>query len=90
MVLNTDLEDILMDCKMQVTAFIGGLLAPYHTNFLYQGDAITVVEADEFDRSFLKLQPTYACITTLDADHLDVYKTKESLVTAFHTNRMSN
>jgi len=59
------------------TAFIGGITQNYGTNFLMdkqsKGNQIMVVEADEFDRSFLTLQPDVAVITAMDADHLDVY-----------------
>lgn len=59
------------------TAFIGGITQNYHSNLLMDKEAsgkqILVVEADEFDRSFLTLQPDVAVITAMDADHLDVY-----------------
>ena len=59
------------------TAFIGGITQNYSSNFLMTeeetGDQVMVIEADEFDRSFLTLQPDIAIITAMDADHLDVY-----------------
>ncbi|MDH5414228.1 MAG: Mur ligase family protein, partial [Flavobacteriaceae bacterium] len=53
---------------------------------------VTVVEADEFDRSFLKLSPNIACITSMDADHLDIYGEKEALTQSFidFSNRVSD
>jgi UDP-N-acetylmuramate--alanine ligase len=66
------------------SAFVGGIMLPEKTNFIHKGFEKTVVEADEFDRSFLKLYPYAACITSLDADHLDIYKSHESLKQAFY------
>lgn len=55
-------------------AFLGGITANYGSNFLFSGEqATTVVEADEFDRSFLTLNPYLSVITSMDADHLDIY-----------------
>jgi len=70
-----------------VTAFLGGIATNYNTNYL-EGDlstpdAICVVEADEYDRSFLQLHPDYAVVTAMDADHLDIYGEKESLTKSF-------
>ncbi|MEM7186474.1 MAG: Mur ligase domain-containing protein [Bacteroidota bacterium] len=67
------LGHLLMECDMPVTAFLGGIAENYQSNFMSKGTEITVVEADEFDRSFLQLQPDIACVTTMDADHLDIY-----------------
>ena len=67
------LSHLLMDCNMPVTSFIGGISENYNSNYLNNGDDIMVVEADEFDRSFLHLDPDIACITTMDVDHLDIY-----------------
>ena len=56
-----------------VTSFLGGISENYHSNLILGKDEVSVVEADEFDRSFLKLSPNIACITSTDADHLDIY-----------------
>jgi len=56
-----------------MTAFLGGILEDYNTNYLHTGNDVMVVEADEFDRSFMQLQPDYAGITAMDPDHLDIY-----------------
>jgi UDP-N-acetylmuramate-alanine ligase len=56
---------------------------PDKTYFIYNGFDKTIVEADEFDRSFLNLQPYSGCITSIDADHLDIYKNHNSLKKAF-------
>ena len=65
------------------TAFLGGIAANYNTNFWSSDNNVVVVEADEYDRSFLKLHPSIAVITSMDADHLDIYKTPESFEDAF-------
>ncbi len=57
----------------QVTSFLGGISENYHSNLILGRDEVSVVEADEYDRSFLKLYPNIACITSTDADHLDIY-----------------
>lgn len=67
------LGHLLAECDMPVTAFLGGIAENYNSNFIYNGNKITVVEADEFDRSFLQLRPDIACVTSMDADHLDIY-----------------
>lgn len=70
------------------TAFLGGIAENYQSNIILGGTEITVVEADEFDRSFLQLSPNYAAITSMDADHLDIYGEKEELEKAFRICRL--
>lgn len=65
------------------TSFLGGISENYHSNLILGGDEISVVEADEFDRSFLKLSPNIACITSMDADHLDIYGEHSALEDSF-------
>lgn len=79
------LGHILAACNMPVTAFLGGIAENYNSNFIYKGSEITVVEADEFDRSFLQLRPDIACITSMDADHLDIYGDASEIENAFRT-----
>jgi UDP-N-acetylmuramate--alanine ligase len=67
------LGHILYECGADVTAFIGGIVENYHSNLIGNGKTVTVVEADEFDRSFMHLHPNIACVTSMDADHLDIY-----------------
>lgn len=75
---------LLYSSPIGCNAFIGGILANYQTNHLFTAeDAITVVEADEYDRSFLTLRPRYAVITSTDADHLDIYGEHASLRESF-------
>lgn len=66
------------------SAFLGGISVNYQTNYWKEGTSnIAVVEADEYDRSFLKLFPDIAVLTAMDADHLDIYGTVEALQEAF-------
>ena len=64
-------------------AFLGGIASNYGTNFWSHEKNVVVVEADEYDRSFLKLAPNIAVITAVDPDHLDIYGTAEEVVKAF-------
>lgn len=66
------------------TAFLGGISVNYNTNFIYNGNQISVVEADEFDRSFLSLYPDMAVITSTDADHLDIYGDTKHVLNSFN------
>ena len=64
-------------------AFLGGISVNYGTNFWSSERNVSVVEADEYDRSFLKLSPDVAVITAMDPDHLDIYGTAEEMEKAF-------
>ncbi len=77
------LGHILYQSGLDVTAFLGGIVENYQTNLIGDGKTVTVVEADEFDRSFLKLYPDMACITSTDADHLDIFGTQEEMLVSF-------
>ena len=77
------LGHLLYECNESVTAFLGGISENYNSNFISNGTEVTVVEADEFDRSFLTLRPNMACITSMDADHLDIYGEAETLKNSF-------
>ncbi|RIV73965.1 UDP-N-acetylmuramate--L-alanine ligase [Flagellimonas aequoris] len=77
------LAHLLKECGLPFTAFLGGISEDFNSNFVLDGTEYSVVEADEFDRSFLRLSPTVACITSMDADHLDIYGTKEELHHSF-------
>ena len=65
------------------TAFIGGVLNQNKTNLMSTGFDTILVEADEFDRSFLQLSPTIGCVTSVDADHLDIYGTEAEVFAAY-------
>lgn len=77
------LGHILYESGEDVTAFLGGIVENYHSNLIGSGKTITVVEADEFDRSFLHLHPNIACVTSMDADHLDIYGDKNAIEQSF-------
>jgi UDP-N-acetylmuramate--alanine ligase len=66
------------------TAFLGGITTNYNSNFLIGNNDVVVVEADEYDRSFLTLYPDMAIITSMDADHLDIYGDSSHLQESFH------
>ena len=78
------LGHILYQSGEDVTAFIGGIVEGYNSNLIGSGKTVTVVEADEFDRSFLHLYPNIACVTSTDADHLDIYGDSEHIEASFH------
>lgn len=74
----------LLAPETPIVGFIGGIAKNFGDNFvLAQHPQIAVAEADEFDRSFLTLHPSVAVITSMDADHLDIYGTREQLIDAF-------
>ncbi|WP_277871518.1 UDP-N-acetylmuramate--L-alanine ligase [Winogradskyella wandonensis] len=77
------LGHLLNECNVNMTAFLGGISENYNSNLILNGTEVTVVEADEFDRSFLTLSPDYACITSMDADHLDIYGDASELTKSF-------
>ncbi|WP_435134281.1 UDP-N-acetylmuramate--L-alanine ligase [Formosa sp. A9] len=77
------LGHLLYECNVPVTAFLGGISENYNSNYIARGTEVSVVEADEFDRSFLTLSPDLACITSMDADHLDIYGKAEALQESF-------
>jgi UDP-N-acetylmuramate--alanine ligase len=77
------LGHILFESGVDVTAFIGGIVENYNSNLIGNGKTVTVVEADEFDRSFLHLNPNIACVTSMDADHLDIYGDKSAIEASF-------
>lgn len=78
------LAHLLKESGTPLTAFLGGISEDFDSNFLLEGTAYSVVEADEFDRSFLRLTPNVACVTSMDADHLDIYGDSDALQQTFH------
>jgi UDP-N-acetylmuramate--alanine ligase len=77
------LGHLMFECNVPLTAFLGGISENYNSNLIINGTEVTVVEADEFDRSFLTLSPDMACITSMDADHLDIYGDASELKKSF-------
>ncbi len=82
--ISTILGHILKETGVNATSFLGGISENYNSNLILGGDEISVVEADEFDRSFLQLSPNIACITSMDADHLDIYGAPDALEQSFN------
>lgn len=80
---STILAHLLYEAGEKVTAFLGGISENYQSNYISSGNEVVVVEADEFDRSFLQLFPNISAITSMDADHLDIYGAHDALVDSF-------
>ena len=74
---------ILTDTGFGCTAFLGGIATNFESNFVLGNNDVVVVEADEYDRSFLTLHPDIAVITSMDADHLDIYGDESQLHESF-------
>jgi UDP-N-acetylmuramate--alanine ligase len=77
------LAHLLKETGVSITAFLGGISEDFNSNFLLEGTEYSVVEADEFDRSFMQLSPNVACVTSMDADHLDIYGDAQELERTF-------
>ena len=81
---STMLAHILYTSSLQCNAFLGGISTNYNTNFIASTSSdYTVIEADEFDRSFLQLNPFASIITACDADHLDIYGDEKTFLKGF-------
>ncbi len=78
------LSHMFISDNKKVTAFIGGILNHYDTNLILKGNDYFIVEADEFDRSFLFLNPEFGCITSIDQDHFDIYESEKELFESFN------
>ena len=77
------ISDLFYSYGLKFKAFVGGIMKGHNSNYLYTGDDYVIVEADEYDKSFLNLSPDYAVITSLESDHLDIYGNFESLKKSF-------
>ncbi|QBQ42987.1 UDP-N-acetylmuramate--L-alanine ligase [Sphingobacterium psychroaquaticum] len=80
---STMIAHVLKDSGYDCSAFLGGISTNYNTNVLYGDNNVVVVEADEYDRSFLTLHPNIAVVTSADADHLDIYGDERHLIESF-------
>lgn len=81
---STMIAHILHNSEIGCSAFLGGISKNFNSNYVINHNSnYVVVEADEYDRSFLNLTPTIAAITSIDADHLDIYGNKEELKKSF-------
>lgn len=81
---STILAHILKLSHVDCTAFLGGISKNYNTNMITGESRYTVIEADEFDRSFLRLRPLIAVVTSTDADHLDIYGDIASMIEGYN------
>jgi UDP-N-acetylmuramate--alanine ligase len=82
--ITTMLSYLMRQSRMGCNAFLGGISKNYNTNYLVDKDSkYVVVEADEFDRSFLQLSPQKAIITAVDSDHLDIYSGSDDIKETF-------
>ena len=82
---STMLAHLLHSSALGCTAFLGGISKNYQSNLLLNAESQwAVAEADEFDRSFLRLYPNLAVITSMDADHLDIYGSHQAIVDSFN------
>lgn len=80
----TMISHLLKQSAVGCNAFLGGISKNYNTNYIGGEGRYTVVEADEFDRSFHRLSPSVAVVTSLDADHLDIYGDHGSMIEAYN------
>ncbi len=81
--ISTMVAHVLRHSGFGCNAFLGGISVNYNTNFWKSDNSVSVAEADEYDRSFLQLSPDVALISSMDADHLDIYGTKEKMEDSF-------
>lgn len=81
--ISTLIAHILRESGYGCNAFLGGISVNYNTNYWGSNNHVAVIEADEYDRSFLKLEPNIAVLTAMDADHLDIYGNKQSMEDAY-------
>lgn len=80
---STMVAHVLRDSGFGCNAFLGGVATNYQTNFWSSTNDVAVIEADEYDRSFLKLSPNVISISAMDPDHLDIYQTADAMEDAF-------
>lgn len=80
---STLISHLCKEADLPFSCFLGGISENFKSNFLYNGTDYSVVEADEYDRSFLTLSPDWAVITSTDADHLDIYGDKNTIEEGF-------
>ncbi|UMQ40717.1 UDP-N-acetylmuramate--L-alanine ligase [Chryseobacterium sp. Y16C] len=80
---STLVAHLCKEADLPFSCFLGGISENFKSNFLYNGPQYSVVEADEYDRSFLNLSPDWAVITSTDADHLDIYGDKSHIEEGF-------
>ena len=82
--ISTMIAHLLKQSHVDCSAFLGGISRNYNTNMLLGEGRYTVMEADEYDRSFHTLSPLMAVISSVDADHLDIYGDHKSMIEAYN------
>ncbi len=80
---STLISHMCKEADLPFSCFLGGISENFKSNFLFNGNTLSVVEADEYDRSFLNLSPDWAVVTSIDADHLDIYGDKNHIEEGF-------
>jgi UDP-N-acetylmuramate--alanine ligase len=81
---STMIAHLLKQSRIDCSAFLGGISKNYDSNMLLGESRYTVIEADEYDRSFHWLSPLMAVVTSLDADHLDIYGSHKKMIEAYN------
>jgi len=79
------LAHLMYTDKRKFSAFVGGVVKGYDTNYIHTGNDLMLLEADEYDRSFLQLYPALGAITAMDADHLEIYGSLEGIHNGYRT-----
>ena len=77
------LSHILYNSKLKFTSFVGGVIKKYKSNIIKKGNDIFIVEADEYDKTFLKIKPNIASILNVDGDHYDIYNDIDDIQNSF-------
>ena len=77
------LSHILYNSKLKFTSFVGGVIKKYKSNIIKKGNDIFIVEADEYDKTFLKIKPNIASILNVDGDHYDIYNDMDDIENSF-------
>ena len=80
---STLVAHLCKEANLPFSCFLGGISENFNSNFYFNGNEISVLEADEYDRSFLNLSPDWAIVTSIDADHLDIYGDKATIESGF-------
>ena len=80
---STMIAHLLRECGIDASAFLGGISVNFNSNYVYGESEYVVVEADEYDKSFLRLSPNIIVLTSIDTDHLDIYGSREHIVKTF-------
>ncbi len=80
---STMIAVLLRECGIDCSAFLGGISTNFNSNYILGESNFVVIEADEFDKSFLQLNPEILVLTSIDTDHLDIYGTREKIVESF-------